>query len=358
MSKKKWLIQKAKMAFQDAFNKVRYLFRPATVIVTCLTFMAIADLIGILLINFVSTSSTAYDVILALITGVTASVIVAVIIEMVNNYQRNNKRWLFLTPLYSTLLHYSSESAIGTGHYDSNKSHVDLVTQIHRDLVAQGQESEEEANAAIEKASSVFLDDEDDTDEDRKRDHDRIRWVFSRLPDIIPQIDDAYRNHADVLSRNELDSMDTILVAYQQIEDVIKMEVMERSTILYGRDPKDPGDLVTWLPKRIKKDLGRSILLTLAQEERQAEWKKTAEALIHSGSLLAVGIELSEDLVDNESDDDASEADLDSASSRFISAQVSRIDHELLSLQKMIKSEPGFGSFFSLMQERERPYLR
>lgn len=152
--------------------------------------------------------------------------------------------------------------------------------------------------------------------------------------------------------------MDTILVAYQQIEDVIKMEVMERSTILYGRDPKDPGDLVTWLPKRIKKDLGRSILLTLAQEERQAEWKKTAEALIHSGSLLAVGIELSEDLVDNESDDDASEADLDSASSRFISSQVSRIDHELLSLQKMIKSEPGFGSFFSLMQERERPYLR
>lgn len=351
-------MQKAKMAFQDAFNKVRYLFRPAKVIVTCLSFAAVADLIGVLLISFVFKEGTGYDVILALITGVTASVVVSVIIEMVNNYQRNNKRWLFLAPLYSTLLHYSSELAIETGHYDSNKSHIDFMTKLHQDLVAQGQESEEEAAAAIEKASSTFLDDEDETDEDWKRDHDRIRCVFSHFPDIIPKIDDAYRNHADVLIRNELDSMDTILTAYQQIKDVLESLVMRKSTILYGRDPKDPGDLVTWLPKRVKKDLGRSILLTLAQDERKSERKRIVEALVKGGNLTAVGIELSEDLVENESNDDISDTDLDSAPSRYISAQVSEIDQELIKLQKMIMSEPGFGSFFSFMKEKEAPYLR
>lgn len=351
-------MQKTKMAFQDAFNKVRYLFRPAKVIVACLSFAVVADLIGVLLISFLFKEGTAYDVILALITGVTASVVVSVIIEMVNNYQRNNKRWLFLAPLYSTLLHYSSSLAISTGHYDTNKSHIDFVTQVHQNLVAQGQESEEEAAAAIERASSAFLDDEDETAEDWKRDHDRIRCVFSRLPDIIPQIDDAYRNHADVLSRKELDSMDTILTAYQQIKDTLESLVMQKSTIIYGLDPKDPGDLVTWLPKRVKKDLGRSILLTLAQEERESERKRIVEALVKGGDLTAVDIELSKDLVENESDDDISDTNLDSAPSCYISMKVSEIDHELLSLQKMILSEPGFGSFFSFMKEKEAPYLR
>lgn len=353
-------MQKVKMAFQDAINKVRYLFRPAKVIVACLSFAAVADLIGVLLISFLFKEGTAYDVILALITGVTASVVVSVIIEMANNYQRNNKRWLFLAPLYSTLMYYSSELASRTGHIDHNKQHIDLVTQIHKNKVAHGEESEEEAATAIERASSAFLDDEDETDEDRKRDHDRIRCVFSCLPDIIPKIDDAYRNHADVLSRKELDSMDTILTAYQQIKDTLESLVMQKSTILYGRDPKDPGDLVTWLPKRVKKDLGRSVLLALAMEERESEEKRIAEILMKhgDGGLAAVGIELSESLIETEADDDLSKGTPESSLSCSISAEVSTIDHELLNLQKMIEVEPGFGSFFSFMKEKEAPYRR
>lgn len=352
-------MQKAKMAFQDTFNKVRYLFRPAKVIVACLSFAAVADLIGVLLISFVFKEGTAYDVILALITGVTASVVVSVIVEMVNNYQRNNKRWLFLAPLYSTLLYYSSELASRTGHIDHNKQHIDLVTLIHKNKVAHGEESEEEAAAAIERASPALLDDENETDEDRKRDHDRIRCVFFRLPDIIPKIDDAYRNHADVLSRKELDSMDTILREYHQIEDVVRMEVKLKSTILYGRDPKDSGDLVTWLPKRVKKDLGRSVLLALAMEERESEEKRIAEILMKhgDGGLAAVGIELSESLIEAEGDDDLSGGTPESSLSCSISMAVSKIDHELLNLQKMIEVEPGFGSFFSFMKEINAPYL-
>lgn len=351
-------MRKVKMAVQDFFNKVRYLFRPAKVIVTCLGLAAGADLMGVLLICFVFQEGTAYDVILALITGVTASAVVSVIIEMANNYQRNSKRWLFLAPLYSTLMHYSSDLAISTGHYDANKSHVDFVTQIHQNLAAKGQETEEEAAAAIERASAAFADDEE-MDEEWRRDHDRIRCVFSRLPDMIPQIEDACRAHADVLSRAELDAMDEILMTYRQIEDIVKMKVRQKARPLVFANPKASGVLVTWLPTRVKRRLGKSILLTLALEEREAEAKRIAETLMRHGEngLDDIGIELSEKFVDD-SDDAPCGRTQNASLSRAVSTMVSKIDHELLKLQKMVEVEPGFGPFFSFMKEAETPYLR
>lgn len=353
-------MNKAKMYVRDTFNKVRYLFRPATVIVTCLGLAVAADLIGILLICFVFKEGVAYDVILALITGVTASVVVSVIIEMANNYQRNNKRWLFLAPLYSSLLHYSSELAISTGHFDHNKAYIDFITRIHKTMVAQGEENEEEAAAAVEEAASAFADDEEENEKDWILAHDRIRCVFSRLPDIIPKIEKSYINHADVLSRKELDSLDTILTEYHRIEDIVKSCVQEKSTILFNKDPKDPGELVTWLPQRVKKDLGQSVLLALALEERDSEEKRIAETLMKhgDGGLATVGIELSEALIEGEPDNAPSDGTLNHTLSYAVSTMVSKIDHELLNLQKMIELEPGFGSFYAFLKEKEAPYLR
>lgn len=347
-----------KMAFQDTYYRFLYLFRPFIVIGTCLLFMTAVDIIGILLLLCVH-STVAHDVILALITGITASVIVAAIIEMANNHQRNNKRWLLLSRLFTTLLHYSSNLAISTGHFDSNRSHIDFTTKIHKNLVAQGKETEEEAQAAIERASTAFKDD-DEKDEVWKRAHDRVRCVFNRLPDIIPQIDEAYHNYDGVLGMKELKSMEAILGKYEQIKLNVQDEVMERSTIIYGVDPKDPGKLVTWLPERVKCDFEKASLLILARAEREKEWKKIAEAIVSEGAsgLSSLGIEISEDLIEDEPDDEYFESAKGVSLGSILSTMVSDIDRELINLQDIIKSEPWFGSFYSFMTKREEKYMR
>lgn len=346
-----------KMAFQDLYYRFLYLFRPFIVIGTCLAFMTAADIIGYILLLCVQ-SAEAHDVILAIITGITASVIVAIIIEMANNYQRNNKRRLLLSRLFLTLLHYSSSLAISTGHFDSNRSHIDFTTKIHKKMVAQGKETEEEAQTAIKRATTVFKDDE--KDEAWKQAHDRVRCVFNRLPDIIPQIEEAYRNFDGGFKMKELKSMETILWKYEQVKLSVQDEVMDHSTILYGVDPQDPGELVTWLPERVKCDLDDMTLLMLAQAEREEERKKTAEAIVSVGAsgLSSLGIEISEELIEDESDDEYFENAKDVSLGSILSTMVSDIDRELINLQDIIKSEPGFGSFYSFMTKTEEKYMR
>lgn len=346
-------MRKFKTKIREIYRKILYLFRPATVIVTCLILMIIADLIGILLLCSLH-SNTAHEIILALITGITASVIVAAIIEMANNYQRNNKRWLLLSPLYSALLHYSSNLAITTGHYDTNKAHLGLMTKIHKNNVVQGEENEE-ADATAKESSSAFASEDDEDETELKRFRDRVSCVFSTLPDIIPRIDEAYHSHEGILIRQELDLMGSILWHYTQIKRDIEEVLLQKTTIIYGVDPCNPGDLVTWIPKRVKQDLGWSLLLTLAQDERESERGKIASAVMRSGApgLASLGIELRDKYVEEDTGDWPIMDDFLAA--RIISTAVYDIDKELLDLQNMIKAEPRFGAFYSLMKEHKTP---
>lgn len=226
-------------------------------------------------------------------------------------------------------------------------------------MVAQGKETEEEAQTAIKRATTALKDD-DEKDEAWKQAHDRVRCVFNRLPDIIPQIEEAYRNFDGVFKITELKSMETILWKYEQVKLSVQDEVMDRSTILYGVDPQDPGELVTWLPERVKCDLDDMTLLMLAQAEREEERKKIAEAIVSVGAsgLSSLGIEISEALIEDESDDEYFENARDVSLGSILSTMISDIDHELINLQDIIKSEPWFGSFYSFMTKREEKYMR
>ena len=102
------------------------------------------------------------------------------------------------------------------------------------------------------------------------------------------------------------------------------------------------------------------ILLRLAQAEREEEWKKIAEAIVSDGApgLSSLGIEISEDFIEDDSDDEYFENAKDVSLGCIISTMVSEIDHELINLQDIIKSEPGFGSFYSFMTKTEEKYMR
>jgi|LSQX01.2.fsa_nt_gb hypothetical protein len=75
---------------QYFLGKVGYLFRPATVIIVCLTVMIVLNAI-LFTLTIAAKSEYFRDVAIALMTGVTASTVVAIFIEMANNFRRNNK---------------------------------------------------------------------------------------------------------------------------------------------------------------------------------------------------------------------------------------------------------------------------
>lgn len=347
-------MQKIKAKIQEIYRKILYLFRPATVIVTCLVCMIIADLIGILLLCSLH-SNTAHEIILALITGITASVIVAVIIEMANNFQRNSKRWQLLSSLYNALLHYSLTLAIATGHYNSNKAYLDLSTKLRKHRTTPWRKSDDDTVAEKE-SSAAFTSENGTVEKDSKEFRDRVGCVFSVLPDIIPQIDETYHSHEGTLSRRELDLMGSILSHYTQIKRDIEDVLMQKTTILYGVDPRDPGDLVTWLPERVKQDLDLSLLLILAEDERESERDRIVAAVMRSGApgLCSLGIKLLDKYVEEDTGDWPIADDFLAA--RIISTTVHDIDEELLDLQNMIKAEPWFGAFYALMKECETLY--
>lgn len=341
---------------QDLFCKVLYLLKPIAIIRACVLFMLAVDSIGIVCL-LQTQSSEVHDIWLAMVTGVTASVLVAVIVEMANNYQRNDKRWLRLSQLFSALTHYTQDVEIRTGALDVNKAHLDFMVRIHTSLAKDGAESAEDAAQALKEAAEAFCD-----DEDHERDHDRIRCVFSLLPGILPQIEDAYQNYSDGFKRAELESMRMVLDNWDEIKQLVEMALWDQSTLQFGKDPKNPGDLVTWLPPRIKRDLDRVILLELAMDAWESGRRRIASILVNEASsgLSALGIELGEEYLLDEEDVGAECEEGDSQNSndygKLISRSVSEIDHEIRCLQKIIKSEPGFRTIFTYFQKYNDRY--
>lgn len=343
---------------QDLFCKVLYLLKPIAIIRACVLFMLAVDSIGIVFL-LQTQSSEVHDIWLAMVTGVTASVLVAVIVEMANNYQRNDKRWLRLSQLFSALTHYTQDVEIRTGALDMNKAHLDFMVRMHTSLAKDGIESSEDAAQTLKEAAETFCD-----DENQDRDHDRIRCVFSLLPGIIPQIEEAYQNYSDGFKRTELESMRMILDNWNEIKQLVEMALWDQSTLQFGKDPKNPGDLVTWLPPRIKRDLDRSILLELAMNAWESERRQIARILVNEASsgLSALEIELGEEYLPDDEDMDAEHEEEDSQNSNYygklISRSVSEIDREIQCLQKIIKSEPGFHTIFAYSQKYNDRYRR
>ena len=342
--------------------KMLYCFKPLVVILTSLIFMLFIDA-GCAIVMLLTGNETVQDILFAILTGVTASVLVAVIVEMANNYQRNNKRWLQLSPLFSALTHYEQEVEIKTGHFDSEKAHLDFTKNLHEEMVKKGAETRDEAAYILEETSETF---DESTLAGNLPLRDRLQCVFDKLPKLIPLIEDAYENHSDDFRRVELEPMRVILDNYRQIKDIVSITLMEQSTLLFGKDPKTPGDLVEWLPKRLKKDLNESTLLHLAMDVWETERERIAETLMRQGavSLESIGITIGDgvlaegDAIDEHADNEYEEVERDNAFGQIISQLVGEIDRELIQLQRIIKSEPGFKIIFSYFQHYSARYKR
>lgn len=112
-------------------NKLRYIemaFRPANVLLFCLCMTIIIAIPCIIAVYMVPRDSTGYAIVMAILTGVVASCIVSVSIELANNYRHNQQRFVVLNEylygisMYEQLIKWASHGAYESYSKDFKKN--------------------------------------------------------------------------------------------------------------------------------------------------------------------------------------------------------------------------------------------
>lgn len=162
---------------KDVIYSIGFLFRPITPVAVSFVFLVLTCTMLIVIITKLDESSKAYEVLLAILTGVTASLLIAIMMELYNNYRFNTKRQRELREYFGNVAGY--------------ELHQKSITDVN---------SKYEPDCALGNG--------------------RAYAVFQMLGEIIPALREALNNR-DYLYRVEINEIDDILYNYNNIVKAI-----------------------------------------------------------------------------------------------------------------------------------------
>lgn len=97
---------KLKYHIKNTFYHICFLFRPTTPVAFSFVVLMIASaILGFILVNL-DESTKAYQVLLSILTGITASLLIAIMMELYNNYRFNVKRQRELREFFRNVASY------------------------------------------------------------------------------------------------------------------------------------------------------------------------------------------------------------------------------------------------------------
>ncbi|MGI6649536.1 MAG: hypothetical protein ACOX5W_10935 [Bacillota bacterium] len=170
------------LRFKNIIFSVGFLFRPMTPVAVSFAFLVSTCVLLVVIILNLNESTKVYQVLLSILTGVTASLLIAIMMELFNNYRFNTKRQRELREYFRQV-----------ASYELNQSSII------------------ETNAK-DKYDSVLG-------------SGRSYAVFSQLKDIIPNLREVL-NHRDYLYRLEIEEIDDILSDYEDLVKIIWIGVL------------------------------------------------------------------------------------------------------------------------------------
>lgn len=170
------------LRLKNIIFSIGFLFRPMTPVAVSFAFLVLTCVLLVVIILNLNESTKAYQVLLSILTGVTASLLIAIMIELFNNYRFNTKRQRELREYFRQV-----------ASYELNQSSII------------------ETNAKDEYDSVLGS--------------GRSYAVFSQLKDIIPNLREVL-NHRDYLYRLEIEEIDDILSDYEDLVKIIWIGVL------------------------------------------------------------------------------------------------------------------------------------
>lgn len=100
------VMHKIKSKLKNIIYSIGFLFRPIIPVAVSLVFLVISSALLVLLLLNLDESTKAYQVLLAILTGITASLLIAIMMELYNNYRFNVKRQRELREFFRNVASY------------------------------------------------------------------------------------------------------------------------------------------------------------------------------------------------------------------------------------------------------------
>lgn len=161
---------KIKIRLKNLIYSIGFLFRPITPVAVSFLFLALTAGILVAVIVNLDERSKMYEVLLAILTGVTASLLIAIMTELYNNYRFNTKRQRELREYFGYV----------AGYEISLRSITEVNSEYRSDyMLGEG----------------------------------RAYAAFLQLGEIIPTLREALNNR-DYLYRKEIEAIDDIIYNY------------------------------------------------------------------------------------------------------------------------------------------------
>ncbi|TMN21897.1 hypothetical protein [Lentibacillus cibarius] len=168
---------KVKIWLKNLRYSVAFLFRPITPVAFSFLFLVLTCIVLVVTIMNMDENLKVYEISLSILTGITASLLIAIMSELYNNYRFNTKRQREIRKYFRCVAGY----------------------EIHQSSIM-------EVNSEYE--SDVTLGD------------GRVYATFRQLGEIIPILREALNNR-DYLYRTEINEIDDILYNYDEIVKII-----------------------------------------------------------------------------------------------------------------------------------------
>lgn len=275
---------------------------------------------------------------MAIMTGVWASGVLAVFMEMANNYRRNTVREVVLSKLLSFLVHYDSNIERFCGRNDRGR----ILTDMRR-------------NVAKGKKDTNTTSMEDDEDDLECLCMTKSAAILSLLPEAIPLVKDAYENHSGEMKRKEVISLSLILMTYDTLISIV-------SNTLYcltdSPEIEEMYDMRHKLSSHVYEQLMEYMEVSHKNNRYSDELlRKIAESIIQEGdaSLKRLGIVLSDD-IQNESIDTENAVEEENEIGFTLSMILYQIDTDIRELQKLAIRAPGYNMIYSWNRDRYSKY--
>ncbi len=174
-------MNKIKIKFKNLIYRVSFLFRPITPVTVSFIFLMIASALLAFIILNLDENTKSYQVLLAILTGITTSLLISIMMELYNNYRFNVKRQRELRKYFRIIASYeiNVESIIKT----NNKYASELGSG-------------------------------------------RVCAVFCHLNTIIPCLREVLNNR-DYLYQAEVEEIDNILYEYNDVVKIIWIGLLD-----------------------------------------------------------------------------------------------------------------------------------
>lgn len=205
-----------------------YGFHPSTIIKICFNSMILFNTILYFILNY-ARNPKSYSFIVSLITGITASALVAIVLEISNNISKNKRA--------------------GSALFDYDK-HLAIYYAKTANSIVELPNNRKKRTAHIKQ---IWTND--------------LPKVLFALPTLVPILEETYKNNSDYLSFKEHQTIEKILFCYNDIVNYFSvLGFYKKYSYPFNATP-DCSTLSSLIPDQILKYESQNVIKKLSTEE-------------------------------------------------------------------------------------------